>query len=448
LNLNTVQPNGQRVKELRQDHGWTQEDLGERSGYAKRTIENIEASKPVKPGTLMDVAEALGVKLEQVSQVSLPSDGSRTLTCHSGSPALPPPVQSRLRPTQELSLNEPSPAGEVRKCSLLVVDDEPTVLKVLTHLLSREFELHIAENADAAKALFATGPIDLILTDQRMPGRTGVQLLEWVHEHYPRTVRLLMTGFTELDDAIEAINRGHIYYYVSKPFRTEAVLQALHNAAEKFELERNRDQLLENLRQSNRELEEAHLRLLQHARELERVAQMDSLTGLFNRRAIEELAHFELKRHIRYPSPLSIGLIRIDPFDLPEGEDFQAGSEEVLEELGRILARLVREVDSVGRLHGEKFLVVARETGAEGAAGLARRIQNAVAGSRFKCNGQPLQITLSLGFAIAEPGVHADLETMIEVAAAAWTAAKTAGPNHCEVRRVGTPGMGASPLPQ
>jgi len=153
LNLNTVQPNGQRVKELRQDHGWTQEDLGEKAGYSKRTIENIEASRPVRPGTLAEVAEALGVKLEQVT---LLSDGSCILTCHSGSPELPPPVQTRLRQTEELSLNEPGPAEEVRKCSLLVVDDEPTVLRVLTHLLSREFELLIAENAETAAALFAT----------------------------------------------------------------------------------------------------------------------------------------------------------------------------------------------------------------------------------------------------------------------------------------------------
>ncbi len=436
LNLNTIQPNGERVKELRRDRGWTEEELGDKAGYSKRTIETIEASRPVRPGTLLDVAETLGVKLEQIA---LPFEGTRTLTCHSGFTALPPPVQARFGATGEQAPNESQPAGPDRKCSLLVVDDEPMVLQILTHLLSREYDVVTADSAAAAEVHFARQPIDLILTDQRMPQRSGAQLLEWVQEHYPRTVRLLMTGYVELDDTIEAINRGHVHYYVAKPFRQEAVFQALRNAAEKCELERKRDQLIEGLCQSSRELEEAHLRLLQHTRELERVAMTDSLTGLFNRRAIEELARFELKRHVRYPSPLSIGLLRIDPIDLPEGEDFQSGSEEVLEELGRILARLLRETDSVGRLHGEKFLVIARETGPEGAAHLAERIQTAVAASCFKCNGQPLRITLSIGFAVAAAGVHADLEKMLASASAAWNAAKTGGPNRCEVRRVSAP---------
>ena len=77
-----------------------------------------------------------------------------------------------------------------------------------------------------------------MLTDQQMPRRTGVQLLEWVREHSPRTVRLLMTGYAELEDAVEAINRGHVYHYLLKPWRTEDCCQILRNAAEKFTLER------------------------------------------------------------------------------------------------------------------------------------------------------------------------------------------------------------------
>src|SRR5262245_53404510 len=148
--------------------------------------------------------------------------------------------------------------------------------------------------------MVAARPIDLILTDQRMPRMTGVQLLEWVREHSPKTVRLLMTGYAELDDAVEAINRGHVYYYLLKPWRTEELLQVLRNAAEKFHLERGRDHLLQELRDLNedlerrvtertRELEEANLLLQQRTRELERLALTDPLTGLFNRRAMEEL---------------------------------------------------------------------------------------------------------------------------------------------------------------
>src|SRR5438309_405663 len=94
------------------------------------------------------------------------------------------------------------------KCSLLIVDDEPHILSTLCALLSHEFDVVTADSAAAAQALFADRKIDMILTDQRMPGASGVELLEWVRKQSPKTIRLLMTGFAELEDAVEAINRG------------------------------------------------------------------------------------------------------------------------------------------------------------------------------------------------------------------------------------------------
>src|SRR4051794_22341707 len=79
------------------------------------------------------------------------------------------------------------------RCSLLVVDDEPYILPTLTALLAPDFEVVTASSAEEAETVFARQPIDVILTDQKMPGRTGVQLLEWVRDHSPQTVRLLMT---------------------------------------------------------------------------------------------------------------------------------------------------------------------------------------------------------------------------------------------------------------
>ena len=107
------------------------------------------------------------------------------------------------------------------KCSLLVVDDEPYILTTLAALVAPDFEVFIAHSGEAAQQFFAQRSIDLILTDQKMPSMSGVQLLEWVRETSPRTVRLLMTGFAELEDAVEAINRGKVYRYLFKPWRPE-----------------------------------------------------------------------------------------------------------------------------------------------------------------------------------------------------------------------------------
>ncbi len=350
------------------------------------------------------------------------------------------------------------------KCSLLVVDDEPYILPTLAALLAGDFEVVTADSADGAQAVFARQSIDIILTDQKMPRRTGVQLLEWVREHSPRTVRLLMTGYAELEDAVDAINRGHIYHYLLKPWHTEELLQVLRNAAEKFHLERSRDELLDQLQRLNqeleqrvaertreleeanqllqqrtRELEEANHLLQQRTRELERLALTDPLTGLFNRRAMEELARFELKRHARYPSPLSIGLIDVDHFKRVNTEYLYTGGDEVLKGLARILVSTLREVDSVGRLGGEEFLVIARETGEEGAHHLAERIRATVARTPIPYGDHAISVTVSVGVAVAEVGVPAEYEEMTGLAAYALNRAKEQGRDRSEVYRLSPP---------
>src|SRR6266480_264187 len=85
------------------------------------------------------------------------------------------------------------PPVSTNQCSVLIVDDKPYILPTLAALLGREFEVVTAGSADAAQALLEQRPIDIVLTDQRMPRRTGIQLLEWVRLNRPHTVRLLMT---------------------------------------------------------------------------------------------------------------------------------------------------------------------------------------------------------------------------------------------------------------
>src|SRR5207237_9300685 len=129
-----------------------------------------------------------------------------------------------------------------------------------------EFDVLAAPGADQAQQVLEGRPVDILLSDQKMPRRTGVQLLEWARQHSPQTIRLLMTGYSELEDAVEAINRGHVYYYLLKPWRTEDLLQVLRNAADKFQLERKHERYLEELWQLNRELEK---RVAERTRELE-----------------------------------------------------------------------------------------------------------------------------------------------------------------------------------
>ncbi len=331
------------------------------------------------------------------------------------------------------------------RLTVLLVDDEPYILPTLQALLHGEYEVLTSGSADEAQRVMESRQVDVLLTDQRMPRRSGTSLLEWARIHSPQTIRLLMTGFSEVDDAVEAINRGHVYYYLLKPWRTQDVVQIFRNAADKFTLERKREELLEQLQDLNRELErrvtdrtrqleEANLLLEQRARELERLALTDPLTGLFNRRAVDELARFELKRHARYPSPVAIGYVDVDHFKRINTDYLLTGGDAVLKTLGKLLTGCIREVDTVARIGGEEFLILARETGGEGAAVLAERIRSAVESSTIRYQGHDINITVSVGFAVAEVGAPADYAQMLELAAAALDGAKRSGRNRAEIR--------------
>jgi len=331
------------------------------------------------------------------------------------------------------------------KCSLLVVDDEPYILTTLSVFLSQEFEVLTADSAEAAQQIFARRNIDLMLTDQKMPRMSGVQLLEWVRERSPKTVRLLMTGFAELEDAVDAINRGKVYRYLFKPWRTEELLQILRDACRTFNLERHNEELLEKLQRLNQELEqrvqerthkleEANHELQQKNLMLEKLALTDPLTSLPNRRAIDRLAEAELRRRARYPSPLALGFVDADHFKEINGRYLLPGGDQVLMDLAKVLAASVRTVDAIGRVGGEEFIVVAPETSMEGAVVLGERIRSAVAEHPFSYKGEQIQVTVSAGFAVADASMVADYEQLKHTSAAALAQAKSTGRNRTVVR--------------
>jgi diguanylate cyclase (GGDEF)-like protein len=328
-------------------------------------------------------------------------------------------------------------------CTVLLVDDEPYLLLTLENLLRPHYHVLTATSADEAEQLFSRCPIHVLLTDQRMPRRSGVQLLEWVRLNHPQTIRLLMTGFSELDDAVDAINRGQIYHYLHKPWRTEELLQVLRNAAETYTLRRNQDELLEKLKSLNstlellvdertRELQHANALLEQRNLELERLALTDGLTGLLNRRAIEDLLDFELRRQARFPSPLAIGYVDLDHFKQINTHFTHDGGDEALRHVARILTATVREVDSIARIGGEEFLILARETPLEGATALAERVREAVENHSIPSHFGDIRLTVSLGFAVTDGPT--DRRPLMQLAAEALSEAKRTGRNRYVIR--------------
>lgn len=330
------------------------------------------------------------------------------------------------------------------RCSLLVVDDEPAILATLSSFLSSDFDVVTADSAAKARALFEQRTIDLILSDQRMPRETGVQLLEWVRVHSPHTIRLLMTGFAEIEEAVEAINRCQIFRYIFKPWKPEELLETLQQAAHSFLLERDNQRLVQELQQLNaelerrvqqrtQELEEAMHELEQKNKMLEKLALTDALTGLPNRRAMDRLAEREIRRRERYPGNLALAVIDVDHFKQINSQFLLPGGDKVLMDLARCLTSSLRTVDFIGRIGGEEFLLIAPETNTEGAMILGERIRSNVEHFDFRYKDHHIPVTISIGFAVAETGVPADFDQLRHLAAAALAEAKIKGRNRCVV---------------
>jgi len=135
---------------------------------------------------------------------------------------------------------------DYKNCAILYVDDEEMSLKFFHRAFGKKFRVLIAANAAEGYRLLEQhrNEIGLLMTDQRMPGEKGVQFLERARQLHPRAIRILTTAYSELDVAIEAVNSGAIYKYVTKPWDISQLRVTLQRALEFFIVQRERDLLL------------------------------------------------------------------------------------------------------------------------------------------------------------------------------------------------------------
>ena len=149
---------------------------------------------------------------------------------------------------------------------ILVVDDELANLRTLARLFRDDYEVLTAESGDQALALLRQHDVALLITDQRMPGMTGIELLKKTVQLRPRMVRIILTGYTDVDALVEAINCGQVYRYVAKPWDNEDLRLTVKRGLEHFETLKQRQ-----------ELESANVRLVSRIREIQQLASLDAV---------------------------------------------------------------------------------------------------------------------------------------------------------------------------
>lgn len=141
------------------------------------------------------------------------------------------------------------------KIKILYVDDEENNLQAFKATFRRDFKIFLAISAKEGEDILAKEEVDLIITDQRMPEKTGVEFLESIIPTYPKPIRLLLTGYTDIQAVIDAINKGQVYHYLTKPWEEDYLRTVIKNAYEVYALRRENERLTEALLKANEQLE-------------------------------------------------------------------------------------------------------------------------------------------------------------------------------------------------
>ncbi len=135
---------------------------------------------------------------------------------------------------------------------LLIVDDEEAILETMTFTFEDDYEVFTSTSAAEALArLDKDGPVAVVISDQRMPEMTGVEFLTQVFRRSPATARIILTGFADMDAIVRAINDGHVYAYIAKPWEPDQLKQVVRRAADHYALATENERLLRDLRAAN-----------------------------------------------------------------------------------------------------------------------------------------------------------------------------------------------------
>ncbi|MBS1228107.1 MAG: response regulator receiver modulated metal dependent phosphohydrolase [Proteobacteria bacterium] len=197
-------------------------------------------------------------------------------------------------------MNEQTP----RVASLLLVDDEPSILSSLRRLLrTGGYQIHTAESGRAGLDILEREPIDLVISDMRMPEMDGATFLEQVRERWPATTRILLTGYADISSTIAAINRGEVYRYVAKPWDDNDLLLLVRDSLESARL-RNENTRLQALTQSqNEQLKSLNASL--EDKVVQRTAEIEQINSFLN------LANDRLKQNFLVSIKVFSGLMEL-----------------------------------------------------------------------------------------------------------------------------------------
>ena len=150
--------------------------------------------------------------------------------------------------------------------SILYIDDEENNLISFKSTFRRDYHIHVASSGEEGLELMEKNNIQLVITDQRMPDMTGIEFLEQIVPLHPDCMRMIMTGYSDMEAVIQAINKGNIYRYVPKPWNREDLKITIDSALEVYNLKSQNKHLIDGLKEANQNLE---LKVMERTRQIE-----------------------------------------------------------------------------------------------------------------------------------------------------------------------------------
>jgi diguanylate cyclase (GGDEF)-like protein len=304
--------------------------------------------------------------------------------------------------------------NEDRIVKVLICDDDSQDRKLVSHYLAlipdREVAILEAERTREIQLALERGRIDLVFMDLQMPGKSGMLWLKEIVERQLAPV-IVLTGHGSEDAAAESFQSGATGYLPKSKLSTERLDQSIKDALDKWK----RQTLLRGDQE-----------------QLERIISVDTLTGLLNRHTIMKKLDEKIRKARRYGELFALIMIDIDYFKKINDNYGHLVGDDVLEKIGAILLKKIRETDVAGRYGGEEFLVIMEETDLESALIAASRIRKTIMKIKIKdSQGHSFGVTASQGLTSYMLGDTR--RSIIERADLALRMAKVAGRNRVRI---------------
>lgn len=301
--------------------------------------------------------------------------------------------------------------------SILFVDDETDTKFALERFLRKETYMRFyAENGHEALHVLSQTPIDILVTDMKMPGMDGLTLLHHVKQRYPDIIRLALSAYTMAGQLLPTINSGGIFRYITKPIDPAELRKSLNDAVDFSLMHKERMVLVNELKQKNEELQSALERQTQIEKQLRQLAITDELTGLYNRRYLTLSLEKEFDLNKRYGTDCSLFMIELDQYDHIRKTKGSVRAEQALCEFSTRLKQFLRSSDMGFRCEGRSFLLLLPNTSIENAAYYAERIMANCQNVPIYLNGEKTFISISIGMVSINYHMPSSPQAMLDMA--------------------------------